>query len=212
MTVDFLKNFGIATISPVSSMTGSDGTADSTVTVSNLTSDVNISACVAPGDAPCRTLVVHPVQDSSLGLQQVSGAGQSVAVGQSFAPVVLRVTDTLGNPVCGVPVTFNVLVTAASSSSTTASGGEAVTTHPIDPVILSSAQVTVTSDANGLATLSSIAAPAQAAQVQIRALVGESEMDVQLQSSWISGSNQLPAVSPLRGLTAWDKGRVPPRR
>jgi hypothetical protein len=212
MTVDFLKNFGTAAITPSSSTTGADGTAGSTVTVSNLSSDVNISACVAPGDAPCRTLVVHPVQDSSLRLQPVSGGGQLVAVGQSFAPLLLRVTDALGNPVCGVSVSFRVLVSAASSGSTTVTSGEVVTTHPSDPVVLSSTQVSVVSDSNGLATLNSIAAPMQAAQVRIQALAGQAEMDVQLQSGWIGGgSNPPPAVSPLRGLTQ-GKGRVPVRR
>jgi hypothetical protein len=211
MTVDFLKNFGTATITPASSTTGADGTAAATVAVSDLSSDVNISACVAPGDAPCRTLIVHPVQDSSLRLQPVSGGGQAIAVGKSFAPVVLRVTDTFGNPVCGVPVAFDVQVTAATAVTTTVTGGEVVTTHTSDPVMLSSALVKVTSDSNGLATLTAVASPSQAAEVEIRAVAGEAELAIQMQSAWLNApGGSLPTLlrAPVRRQIVGGKGRV----
>ena len=211
-TVNFLKNYGTATISPASSITGPDGMASSLVTVSGLASDVNISACVAPGNAPCRALNIDPVTDSSLRLQKVSGDAQSVAIGQNFAPLVLRVTDTMGNPVIGVPVMFDVHVNEATTTAAPVTTGEVVTTHTSDPVTLSSSMVKVVSDASGLVTLSGIAAQQQPVQVMVRATTGQTEVDMQLQSIWMDFASNPQATrvnAPIRKPVPISKLRAP---
>jgi hypothetical protein len=65
---------------------------------------VNISACVAPANAPCRTLIIHAVAASALNLQRISGDKQLVKVGQDFATPILKVVDSGGNAVSGAAV------------------------------------------------------------------------------------------------------------
>src|SRR6185369_4309402 len=112
------------------------GSATTSMSVANLTSDVNISACVAPGNAPCRTLIVHPVAPSALNVQRVSGDQQLVSVGQNFAPLMLKVVETNANAVSGVPVQFLVDVYRAPNESVRSVNGEAVTLTRDEPVVL----------------------------------------------------------------------------
>jgi hypothetical protein len=188
-TVDWLKNYGKATISPGSSVTKADGTASSNVSVSVIVSDVNISACVAPTDAPCRTLLIHPVAAADLRLQKVSGDGQVINVGQTFRPVVVRVTNQSGNPVAGAPVTFDVHVYRAPGSVGSVISGEVATTNPSDPAVLSSALVQVSSDVSGLATLPGVAVPNEAVLVKVRASVGSVDTALQLRSKWAGSTS-----------------------
>jgi len=213
-TVDFLKNYGNAVIAPLSSGTDANGVANTQVTVSGLASDVNISACVAPSNAPCRTLIIHPVPDSQLNLQKSSGDAQVVPVGQAFSPVIVRVADNLGNPVIGMRVTFDVHVNEMTDSSATVSSGELVTGHTAETVTLSSSLVTVVSDANGLATLPGITAQNMPVNVMIRALAGQSELDLELQSlvmNFPSGPQPTRVNSTLRRRSPNSKLRVPVR-
>ncbi len=184
VTVNFLKNFGSGVISPASSTTDSGGIAGAVIVVSGLVTDVNISACVAPTNSPCRTLIVHPIPDSALQLQKIGGDAQTIAVGGNFAPVVLRVTDAIGDPLAGVPVTFDVHVNEAASDVVQVGTGEVVTTSYATQVPLSSSMVTLVSKTNGLVTLPSVAVPAQPVRVMIRATTGPSEADVLLTSIW----------------------------
>src|SRR5207237_163875 len=81
-------------------------------TVTNLTGDIQVSACVAPANNPCQTFSMFAVALSALQLKIVRGTGQMVTVGQVFEPVVLRVTDSspTPNPVQGAGVTFQSFV------------------------------------------------------------------------------------------------------
>ena len=184
--VNFLKNYGAAIVAPSSSTTNASGIASSSVNVSLLTSDVNVSACVAPANAPCRTFIIHPILDSAFQLQKISGDGQSIAVGQSFAPVVLRVTDAIGDPLAGIPVTCDVHVNEAPAPYLQATTGEVVTSRYANQVTLSSSMATIISDSNGLVTLPAPTVPAQPVQVMIRATTGMAEADVVLTSVWAS--------------------------
>jgi hypothetical protein len=183
-TVNFLLNYGSATITTPSSLTGADGFASSAVEVTGISSDVNISACVAPVNSPCRTLLIHPVASDTLTLRRVSGDRQVAAVGSSFSAVVLQVNDAAGNPVLGAPVIFDIHVFRSAIDATPLSQGEVVTNRTGAPVVISSAVVTLASDTAGLASVNGISLPAQPVDVMIRASAGTAAIDLRLSSMW----------------------------
>jgi len=179
-TVEFVKNYGPATIESPATVTGSDGVANGILNVQAITSDVNISACVAPVYSPCRTLLIHPVSTTSLALHRVSGDRQVVTVGKPFNPVVLRVTDGGDNPVFGVPITFDVHIFRSQDTIAPAITGEVSSSRGADPVVISSSAVTAVSDASGLVSLAGPVVPSEPIEVRIRGLAGASELDLQL--------------------------------
>lgn len=183
-TVNFLLNSGTATITPASSVTNSDGNATSAVTVTAIAGDVNISACVAPGNAPCRTLMIHAVQPSNLVIQRVSGDQQTIPVGETFAPVTIRVLDAGGIAVSGVPVTFMVDVYRVAADTVRVQRGEVIVTTRDEPVVLATSLNTAVSDAFGLASLTLSVNENQPVRVVVQAIAGQSELSLVLQSMW----------------------------
>ncbi|MDE3103922.1 MAG: IPT/TIG domain-containing protein [Acidobacteriota bacterium] len=89
----------------------------------------------------CAVMTATSVAQQDLRLAVVSGAGQSVAAGAAFAPVVLQVSDVDGHPVVGADVT----VRQTLDSGTPCIGHGRC---PLQPV-LATAQSTLVSDANG---------------------------------------------------------------
>jgi hypothetical protein len=209
-TVNFLLNAGVASISPVSSLTDSQGNASTSITVVGISSDVNISACVAPENAPCRTLIVRAVQAASLSIQRVSGDQQTIAVGQSFAPITLRVVDVVGNSVAGVPVMFAIDAYRTQTDPVRIQQGEVITSSRDEPVVLSTSLRTEISDAAGLLVVNPNVLQNQPVQVVIRVLAGNSELDLTLQSVW-SQSLAAPVPGSARGNTT-SSGTNPPTR
>lgn len=211
-TVNFLKNYGTGVIAPASSTTGSNGIAGSMVSVTGIMSDVNISACVAPANAPCRTLLIHPVADADLRLQKIGGDAQVVTVGQNFAPLVLRVTDASGNPVIGVPVHFDIHAMQAVGDPIQITNGEVVTTHYSDPATLLSSSVTLVSDGSGSVTLPGIADQKQPVAVKVRVTAGQAESELELKSiaaSLSSGAVPTKVNSALRRSPAITRRKSP---
>jgi hypothetical protein len=189
-TVNFLLNTGAAIIAPGSAATDSNGNATVNVSVKDIASDVNISACVTPNNAPCLTLIIHAVPLANLIIQRVSGDHQSVSVGQPFAPMTVRVVDTSGNPVLGVPVTFIADIYRVGSEAVREQRGEVVTSTRDEVVVLATAIQSTASDASGLATLNFNAGQNQPVQVAVRAVAGTSVLNLNLQTVWA----QSPAV------------------
>jgi len=145
---------GSGSLSAGRAVSDSNGYATVTLTVTNLTGDVQVSACVAPANNPCQTFSMFAVALSALQLKILRGTGQMVTVGQVFEPVVLRVTDSspTPNPVQGAGVTFQSFVLRPLADPPIDSGGESNNgQHAI--IILSSSQLVVTSDSSGLASL-----------------------------------------------------------
>ena len=99
---------GAATLSSATATTNGFGLATIDASITNQSSDVQVSACVAPGNTPCQTFTLFSTPPSMWTLETVSGSAQVVTTGQTFQPLVMRVTDgTLAaDPVLGVTVTF----------------------------------------------------------------------------------------------------------
>jgi hypothetical protein len=165
---------GSGTVNPASSTTDGEGYARSSVHVSNLTSDVQGTVCLAPGSNPCQTFYIVQVASSVLKLQPVSGGLQAIRVGDAFQPVWVRVTNsaTPPNPVMGARVTFQSMMFLPSSPSPVDGGDGGSGQHPMK-VLLGSSQATPASDANGLASVApSTGGLARPLDIEIMATAG----------------------------------------
>jgi hypothetical protein len=117
--------------------------------------DVQVSACVMPGNKPCQIFSATAVPASALRLQPVGGSVQILPVGQTFQPVMVRVSDsaTPPHPVLGANVTFQVVVSRPAAAPPPVSIGGIIITRNPPPVIVSSSRVAVLSDGAGQAIL-----------------------------------------------------------
>lgn len=150
VTVNFTIHQGSGSLSSSSAVTNSSGYATVTLSATDMTVSVQISACVAPANAPCQSIYANTIAPAVMNLVAVSGAGQ-VVNGSSFLPLAVRVTDssTPPNPVMGASVSFQSTLTRPSGSSL-------VFTDPSNnqngmTVILGTSQASVQSDITGLA-------------------------------------------------------------
>ena len=162
--IKFTVTNGSASLSPATTTTNSSGLATTTATVTNLSATVQVSACVTPANNPCQTFTLLAVPATSWTLAAVSGTSQIVPNGQSFQPLVMRVTDgsASDNPVMGVNVTFQTTLERNPQGS---GGGppqgngmqqeSEQNGQPQDgqPIILGTSQSQVASDQNGLAEI-----------------------------------------------------------
>jgi hypothetical protein len=153
VTVDFAIAQGSGSLSSGSAATNSTGYASVTLTVTNLTANVQLTACATPGGTPCATVYGNAIAPALWNLQAVTGGGQVVA-GTAFQPLTVRVTDsaTPPDPILGASVLFQstVLRLAAGDISLT---GSPTGTQTGTPVILSMSNTTVLSDINGLVSV-----------------------------------------------------------
>jgi len=152
LNVNFSISQGAGILSSPTASTNSSGYATTTLTVTQLESLVQLTACVAPANAPCQTFYVNPVPLPQQNLQPVAGGGQ-VSTGLAFQPVVVRVTDSSSppNPVIAAGVEFQTTVLRPVGASS--AGGVTNPTNPVMPVILQVSQSSATSDLNGLANV-----------------------------------------------------------
>ncbi len=173
-TVDFSILRGNGTLSAASVTTDSFGNASSTLTVTNIASQITVGACVRSTSA-CATFNVFPVSQTGLVLQKFSGDQQYAAPGSAFAPIVVRVLDssTPGNPVAGMPVVFQVTALRMQEVGSQTLDGEVLNGRFPGAVVVSSGQTTVLSNPQGLATLIT-AAPANepALEIYVQASAG----------------------------------------
>jgi hypothetical protein len=94
----------------------------------------------------CVNFTAEGVSSSAWRIVVDSGAGQTVAVAETFAPVVMMVTDASGDPVAGAPVAVHQTVNAAAMAC------PARGRCPVAPVLANSVAAAV-SDANGLVSV-----------------------------------------------------------
>lgn len=109
-------NDAVATVGSTGLVTAhGPGSAQVTATAGSATATAPVSVVQAPAQ-----------------IQKLSGDGQTSTAGQALAaPLVVQVTDALGNPVSGVTVAFTALQgggTPSPSTATTGSDGKASTT------------------------------------------------------------------------------------
>lgn len=151
-TVNFFLMKGFGTLNPPSAVTNSSGYATSALQISSISGDVQVSACVAPSNAPCLSFYGTAVPSSGVQLQPFAGNSQAILQGQNYQPVIVQASDfsTPPNPVQGVNVLFQATIERGSSGTSTSGGDTVITPNPT-PIILWSSQTPVTSDGNGLA-------------------------------------------------------------
>ncbi|MFI5111223.1 MAG: IPT/TIG domain-containing protein [Terriglobales bacterium] len=174
--VEFQIMLGSGSLTPTTVTTDSAGEARSVLAVTNLASEVRVSACVgvAPQTA-CDIFYVYPVSAAG-GVQLLKAGGdeQYLPPGQVFAPVRVRVSDNNvpPNPVSGMAVRFQSAVYRDQGSSSLQQAGEVVTGHRTQLVAISSADVTVYSDGWGQASYTpEIAAAWGAVRIDIQASI-----------------------------------------
>jgi IPT/TIG domain len=186
-TLNYYLDKGSATLNPPSAQTNTNGYASSTLEISSLSGDVQVSVCAEPGDAPCTTFYGTAVPASSVRLQAVAGDLQLIDVGPTFQPITIRVTDTSAppHPVVGVVVLFQSLVGRTNNDAPIVSGGDTNITNNPMPIILGTEQTAVTSDANGLASMQPSTGGFQGALAILGTVTaGPGSLPFQLQSLW----------------------------
>jgi IPT/TIG domain-containing protein len=177
LTVNFVITQGSGSLSAASAVTNGSGYASVTLTLTNFTANVQLKACVAPGNAPCQIIYGNAVATTMFNLQAVSGGGQ-VVTGTVFQPLVLRVTDssTPPNPVLGASVLFQSTVLRPAGGNLTLAPGDPSFNPTGTPIILSVNESSAQSDINGLASMMPSAS----------SFTGSLEIDIQVSTGTIA--------------------------
>lgn len=151
-TINFLIEKGSASANPPSATTNSNGYAQSTIQISQMTGDVQVAVCIGPNNAPCQSFYGTAVPPSGLQIQPVAGIAQVAATGQSFQPVVVRVSDFSSppNPVMGANVQMQWSVELPASNPPQVPGGDSGIGGDPQPIVLYTSEATVASDVNGM--------------------------------------------------------------
>ena len=183
VAVNFAITKGTASLSAGSGTTNASGFATITTQLTHQNADVQVSACVAPNNAPCQTFTLFSTPPSLWTLETVSGSSQVVPTGQSFQPLVVRVTDgsLAADPVMGVNVTFKTTLARVSESGM--------------PVILGSSQAQVVNAEDGLASIVPSAGSVGPCDVFIAVSAGQSTTQFQMESV----ATIVPGNSPKNG-------------
>jgi hypothetical protein len=182
--INFVVTQGTTTISSPSATTNTAGFATITASLTNQNADVQVSACVAPNNAPCQIFTLFSTPPSLWTLQAVSGSSQIVPTGLSFQPLVMRVTDgsLAENPVLGVNVTFETTLARVSPGQGIPPGGDAILKADAMPIILGSSQAQTLSTQDGLAILVPSAENVGPCDVFIAVSAGPSNMQFQMET------------------------------
>jgi hypothetical protein len=170
VVVNFAITKGTASLSAGSGTTNATGFATITAQLTNQNADVQVSACVAPNNSPCQTFTLFSTPSSLWTLETVSGSSQVLPTGQSFHPLVVRVTDgsLAADPVMGVNVTFKTTLARVPENGM--------------PVILGSSQTQVVSSQDGLASIVPSAGSVGPCDVFITVSAGQSTAEFQMES------------------------------
>ena len=203
-TINYRVQKGSALPSSWSVVTDANGYATSTLQISSLAGDLQVSACVQnqPVDSPCLIFNATAVPASALRLQPVAGSLQVIVAGQNFQPVSVKVTDQAipAHPVLGASVAFQSLVARAPQGLPVVwIGDTGITSIPM-PVILASSQISVLSDVNGIASVQPSSGGVQGPVIVLgTSTAGSSSLQFALQSfSPVAVSVAAEPVSRLR--------------
>lgn len=123
-----------------------------------------LHACL-PSNVACASFSVISVHVETAALAAIAGAGQSMNVSQQPAPVILRITDAVGDPMAGATVNFyqvlRVWTPACSGTNRCPSGA-----------VLASTQTQLTSDERGMVTLAALTRNTAPTRLSVTATVG----------------------------------------
>jgi hypothetical protein len=196
-SVKFQIVAGTGSLTAATVASDTNGFSSTTLHVASIVNAVQVSACAEPGDAPCQTFYGTVVPTSQLKVEPVSGNVQLVSVGQAFAPIVVRATDSASPPnaVQGASVVFQSMVMRADNDvPVEQTGGDILITSPSTPVILSSSQSVVLSGGNGLASLQATTGLQFPAEVEGTAVLGSTALPFELEAvgAGSSGSRAKP--------------------
>lgn len=152
--VNFTVVSGSGTLSAGSAQTNASGYATVSLNLTQMATLVQVSACVAPGNAPCQTIYAEPVPLASQNLRPMSGSGQISAV-PGFQPLIVQVTDSSvpPNPVMAASVGFLTTWLRPGGTFPAAASGENSPDNSSMPVILQVSQSSATTDINGMASI-----------------------------------------------------------
>jgi len=179
VTINFVVTQGTTSLSAASATTNGAGFASVTANLTNLSVNVQISACVAPSNSQCtQPFVLNATPASSWTLQTVSGSPQVILTGQAFQPLDMRVTDgsSAANPVMGVNVAFATTLALVNGDG--------------PPVLLGSSQSQAVSAQDGTASIVPSAGNVGPCAVFITVSAGPSTAQLQMQS--------LAAIAPVQ--------------
>jgi len=154
-SVKFQIVSGTGTLSKETVNSDSKGYVNTNLHLVSFSEEVDIVACVEPGDHPCETMVFAVVPPSMMRLETVSGISQMISSGQSFQPVSYRVTNTAvpGDPVRGASVLFQILIERPQKDTPVVWLGDGIIGQQPMPVILGSTSNTIVSDGYGMVSL-----------------------------------------------------------
>ncbi len=102
--VNWNATVGAVLFSPSQSQVNTAGVAESLATVGPLATGEQATASACAWTNVCATFAAEGVGPADWRIEIVSGAGQSVRYDDVLTPIVLRVTDTVGDPVAGAVV------------------------------------------------------------------------------------------------------------
>jgi len=134
---------GGMTVSPGSSLVNSQGMAQVAAVAGPLAAGAQATGQACAWTTLCANFAAVAVAPPAWRLAVMEGAGQTVAVAGTFAPVVVIVTDISGDPVAGAPVAVYQTVNPAAIPCPVRGRCPALP-------LLASSVVAAVSDANGL--------------------------------------------------------------
>jgi uncharacterized protein (TIGR03437 family) len=118
ITVSWVVISGSATLTaPTSTVTDANGRASTGITLGSTAGAVVVRMLAGTATPATFNLTAVPTVGNMI---KISGDGQSVLIGQSFAQLSVKVTDSPGNPLSGIAVSFNVTSGVASPTSVVA--------------------------------------------------------------------------------------------
>lgn len=146
LPVQWQSNTDLISLTPNVSTTDAQSSANTTAVTGPLSGGAVATATACAWASICTVFTAIGVDPSQWQLQIVSGGSQSLTAADSFAPVVLQVTDSASHPIAGAVVQINQ--TLEPWGSPCPDRGRC----PIAPVYESSSS-TLTSDSNGLISI-----------------------------------------------------------
>jgi hypothetical protein len=155
VVVNFEVARGSATLSASNATTDNSGYAAIGAHLVNHSADVQVAACVAPGNNPCNTFTLFATPASLWSLQAVSGSVQVVPQGQPFQPLILRVTDgpSPANPVMGVAVLVDTTLARVAPDPGRRGDDDGGGRGAGMPVVLGTSEAQLVSGQDGLMSL-----------------------------------------------------------